>query len=81
MSLIQWTTDDGRWEKVHTAYNEADLHLVTGILSGEGLQCRVKSRRVSQLPFSHSVLGAMEIYVLQAEAPFAQRILMIYRNC
>ena len=69
------------WEKVHTAFNEAEVHLITGILAGEGLQCRVKSHRVAQLPFSHSGLGATEIYVPQVDAPFAQRILMIYRNC
>ena len=78
---MQLTMNNETWEKIHTAFNEAELHLVTGILSGEGLQCRVKSRRVSQLPFSFSVLGATEIYVPKAEAPIAQRILMIYRNC
>jgi hypothetical protein len=69
------------WEKIHTAFNEAELHLITGILAGEGLEWRVKSRRVSQLPFAHSVLGAAEIYVPKTDAPIAQRILMIYRNC
>lgn len=69
------------WQKVHTAVNETDLHLITGILTGEGLRCRVKSRRVSQLPFSLDVLGTTEIYVPQLDAPTAQRILMIYRNC
>lgn len=68
------------WEKIHTAFNEAELHLVMGILDGEGVEYRVKSRRVPQLPFSHSALGATEIYVLQTEAPRAQRILMVYRN-
>lgn len=72
--------DDGTWEKVHTAFNDAELHLITGILAGEGVECRMKSRRVSQLPFAHNVLGAVEIYVPKLEAPFAQRILMVYRN-
>lgn len=78
---MRWSIDNEPWEKIHTAFNEAELHLITGILAGEGLQCRVKSRRVAQLPFAHSVLGATEIYVPKAEAPTAQRILMIYRNC
>jgi hypothetical protein len=69
------------WEKIHTAFNEVELHLVTGILAGEGLEYRVRSRRVPQLPFSHSALGAAEIYVPKTEAPKAQRILMVYRNC
>jgi hypothetical protein len=78
---VQLSIDEKNWEKIHTAINEVELHLITGILAGEGLQCRVKSRRVSQLPFSHNGLGATEIYVPKAEAPIAQRILMIYRNC
>jgi hypothetical protein len=78
---VPLTVNGEVWEKVHTAVNETDLHLITGILAGEGLRCRVKSRRVSQLPFSLNVLGATEIFVPKSEAPFAQRILMIYRNC
>jgi hypothetical protein len=69
------------WEKIHTAFSEPELHLITGILAGEGLECRVKSLRIPQLPVSHGVLGAAEIYVPKEEAPTAQRILMIYRNC
>ncbi len=80
-NLVPRWQDDEVWEKVHTAFNEAELHLVTGILSGEGLDCRLKSLRVPQLPFAHSVLGATEIYVPKADAPLAQRLLMIYRNC
>jgi hypothetical protein len=68
------------WEKVHTAFNDAELHLIAGILAGEGVECRVKSRRVPQLPFAHNVLGAVEIYVPKLDAPLAQRILMVYRN-
>ncbi len=69
------------WEKIHTAFSEAELYLVSGILAGEGLECRIKSRRISQLPVTHGALGAAEIYVPKADAPTAQRILMIYRNC
>lgn len=71
---------EGTWEKVHTAFNDAELHLIAGILAGEGVECRVRSRRVSQLPFAHNVLGAVEIYVPKLDAPRAQRILMVYRN-
>ena len=78
---VRSSLDDGSWEKVHTAFNEAELHLIKGILAGEGVECRVKSRRVAQLPFTYSALGAMEIYVPRLEAPFAQRVLMVYRNC
>lgn len=68
------------WEKVHTAFNEAEFHLITGILAGEGVEWRVKSSRVPQLPFANHALGAIEIYVPKLDAPMAQRILMVYRN-
>lgn len=71
---------DENWEKIHTAFTEAEVHLITGILTGEGLECRVRSRRVPQFPVSYGLLGTMEIYVPQADAPAAQRILMVYRN-
>ena len=71
---------DDAWEKIHTAFNDAELHLITGILAGEGVEWRIRSRRVPQLPFSHGALGAAEIYVPKTDAPMAQRILMIYRN-
>ena len=71
---------DENWEKIHTAFTELEAHLITGILTGEGVECRVRSRRVPQLPVSHGLLGTTEIYVPKAEAPGAQRILMVYRN-
>ena len=77
---MKFPLNDDTWEKIHTAFNDAELHLITGILGGEGVECRVRSRRVPQLPFSHGALGAAEIYVPKAKAPMAQRILMVYRN-
>ena len=77
---MKYPLNDDTWEKIHTGFNNAELHLITGILAGEGVECRVKSSRVPQLPFSHGALGAAEIYVPKALAPMAQRILMIYRN-
>ena len=80
-TIVNVSIDHEVWEKIHTAFNEAELHLITGILVGEGLKYRVKSRRVPQLPFSHTALVAAEIYVPKHDAPLAQRILMVYRNC
>ena len=77
---VNFSFDHDAWEKIHTAFNDAELHLITGILTGEGVEYRVRSRRVPQLPVSHGTLGAAEIYVRKADAPIAQRILMIYRN-
>ena len=71
---------DEAWKKIHTAFNDAEVHLIIGILAGEGLEWRIKSRRVPQLPVSHGALGETEIYVPEADAAFAQRILLIYRN-
>ena len=80
VSSVHFSLDDDAWEKIHTAFNDAELHLITGILAGEGVEWRIRSRRVPQLPFSHGALGAAEIYVPKADAPMAQRILMVYRN-
>jgi len=77
---VNFSRDDDPWEKIHTAFNDAELHLITGILAGEGVEWRIRSRRVPQLPVSHGALGAAEIYVPKADAPMAQRILMVYRN-
>jgi hypothetical protein len=77
---VNFSSDDDAWEKIHTAFNDAELHLITGILAGEGVEWRIRSRRVPQLPVSHGALGAAEIYVPKADAPMAQRILMVYRN-
>ena len=77
---MNFSFDDDAWEKIHTAFNDAELYLITGILAGEGVEWRIRSRRVPQLPFSHGALGAAEIYVPKADAPMAQRILMVYRN-
>ena len=77
---MNFSLDDDAWEKIHTAFNDAELHLITGILAGEGVEWRIRSRRVPQLPVSHGTLGAAEIYVPKADAPMAQRILMVYRN-
>ena len=77
---MKFPLNDDTWEKIHTAFNDAELHLITGILGGEGVECRVRSSRVPQLPVSHGALGAADIYVPKTMAPIAQRILMIYRN-
>jgi len=77
---VRWSEDERPWERIYTAFDEVELHLITGILSGEGITYRVKSGRVSQLPFSHSTLGAVEIYVPRSMAPLAKRILLVYRN-
>jgi hypothetical protein len=80
MSIVHHALVDENWEKIQTVFSDAEMHLITGILTGEGVTWRVRSRRVPQLPVSHGLLGAAEIYVPKAEAPGAQRILMIYRN-
>ena len=80
VNSVNFSRDDDTWEKIHTAFNDAELHLITGILAGEGVEWRIRSRRVPQLPVSHGALGAAEIYVPKADAPMAQRILMVYRN-
>lgn len=77
---VHCSPDENAWKKIHTAFNDVELHLITGILTGEGVDYRIWSRRVPQLPVSHGTLGATEIYVRTAEAPMARRLLLIYRN-
>ena len=81
VQTLRLSRDEGSWRKVHTAFNDAELHLITGILDGEGVECRIKSSRVAQMPFAYSALGAVEIYVPTLDAPYARRVLMVYRNC
>ncbi len=77
---MQQSLIDENWEKIHTTFTDVEAHLITGILTGEGIECRVRSGRVPQLPVSYGVLGSTEVYVPKADASEAQRILMVYRN-
>ena len=77
---MKFPLNDDTWEKIDTAFNDAELHLITGILDGEGVECRVRSQPCAAATFSHGALGAADIYVPKAKAPMAQRILMVYRN-
>lgn len=63
------------WEKIFTTSSEVEAHLVKGLLEGEGIPCRLQSRRVPQFPLTVNNLGAIEIHVPPPDAPEGRRIL------
>ncbi len=70
---------DEEWEKIYTTYNEVEAHLIRGCLEGEGITCRLQSRRIPQFPLTVSGLGAIDIYVLAEEAARSKRLIfMVY---
>lgn len=66
---------DAEWEKIYTTSSEVEAHLIKGFLEGEGIPCRVQSRRVPQFPLTVNALGAIEIHVRPQDAPEGRRIL------
>ena len=66
---------DAEWEKIYTTSSEVEAHLIKGFLEGEGIPCRVHSRRVPQFPLTVNALGAIEIHVRPQDAPEGRRIL------
>jgi hypothetical protein len=63
------------WEKIFTTSSEVEAHLIKGLLEGEGIPCRVRSRRVPQFPLTVDSLGAIDIHVRPQDAPESRRIL------
>jgi hypothetical protein len=63
------------WEKIFTTSSEVEGHLIKGLLEGEGIPCRLHSRRVAQFPLTVNSLGAIEIHVRPQDAPEGRRIL------
>jgi hypothetical protein len=66
---------DPDWEKIFTTSSEVEAHLIKGLLEGEGMPCRVQSRRVAQFPLTVNSLGSIEIHVRPQDAPEGRRIL------
>jgi putative signal transducing protein len=63
------------WEKIFTTASEAEGHLIKGLLEGEGIPCRLHSRRVPQFPMTVNGLGSIEVHVRPQDAPEGRRIL------
>lgn len=63
------------WERIYTTSSEVEAHLIKGFLEGEGIPCRMQSRRVPQFPLTVNGLGAIEIHVRPQDAPEGRRIL------
>jgi hypothetical protein len=71
-TYYEYETD---WEKIFTTSSEVEAHLIKGLLEGEGIVCRVQSRRVPQFPLTVDGLGAIEIHVRAEDAPEGRRLL------
>jgi Putative prokaryotic signal transducing protein len=65
------------WEQIFTTSSEVESHLIKGLLEGEGIPCRIQSRRVPQFPLTVNGLGTIEIHVPPDDAPEGRRILFM----
>jgi Putative prokaryotic signal transducing protein len=65
------------WEQIFTTSSEVESHLIKGLLEGEGIPCRLHSRRVPQFPMTVNGLGTIEIHVPPQDAPESRRILFM----
>ena len=71
---------EDNWVKIFSAYDEAQVHIIKGILEAEGIICRVKSMRVSQFPLTLDGLGEIKIYVLKEDYEKSKEILDSYEK-
>jgi Putative prokaryotic signal transducing protein len=66
-----------QWEQIFTTSSEVESHLIKGLLEGEGMPCRLHSRRVPQFPLTVNGLGTIEIHVRPQDAPEGRRLLFM----
>jgi len=69
-----------KWIKIFSTHDESEVHIVKGILEGEGIVCRIKSMRVSQIPLTLNGLGEIKIYVLEDMVERSQEVLDSYQK-
>ena len=65
------------WEQIFSTSSEVESHLIKGLLEGEGMPCRLHSRRVPQFPLTVNGLGTIEIHVRPQDAPEGRRLLFM----
>jgi hypothetical protein len=68
---------EAEWEQIFTTSSEVESHLIKGLLEGEGMPCRLHSRRVPQFPLTINGLGTIEIHVRPQDAPEGRRLLFM----
>jgi hypothetical protein len=65
----------GRWIEVFTTNEEAEAAIITGLLEGEGISCRVESGRVSQIPVTFGGMGEFKVLVQTDDFDKAGKVL------
>ena len=65
----------GNWTEVLKTDDESEATIVQGLLETEGIECRVESYRVSQLPVAIGKLGMITVMVKDSDYEKAKEIL------
>jgi hypothetical protein len=63
------------WMEVLNTDDESEATIVQGLLESEGVECRVESSRVSQLPVAIGKLGEITVMVKASDYEKAKRLL------
>lgn len=71
---------EGEWVLLRVVNDEAEAHLLVGLLRSQGVACRMQSMRVSQYPLTVDGLGEIRIFVPQEEVVEARRALPAATN-
>ncbi len=70
----------GSWIDVFTTNEEPEAAIITGLLEGEGISCRVESSRVSQIPVTFGTMGEFTILVHPDDFDRARKVLEAARS-
>ena len=62
------------WVLLRVVNDEAEAHLLVGLLRSQGVACRMQSMRVPQYPLTVDGLGEIRIFVPQEEEEEARRV-------
>ncbi len=71
---------EGEWVLLRVVNDEAEAHLLVGLLRTQGVTCRMQSMRVSQYPLTVDGLGEIRIFVPQEEVVEARRVVATATN-
>lgn len=71
---------EGEWVLLRVVNDEAEAHLLVGLLRTQGVTCRMQSMRVSQYPLTVDGLGEIRIFVPQEEVVEARRVAATVTN-
>jgi hypothetical protein len=66
---------DIEWVLFHVVNDEAEAHILVGLLRARGLSCRMQSMRVPQYPLTVNGLGEIHIFVAKEDLAEARRVM------